>query len=626
MTFIHNSAVTGTTYFLCSVGYLLMAAVLIGERKWGSHRSGDWGLFGLLSIYGLVRGTYHFAELFFLLAFQRLSAFTVGGWHEVVWVAGDYLTVIALLAYSWRLLRFHRPLGFNLRWVGLGLLAFWVWILTQAVALGYDLRTAEAWSDLKPFLICLPTFSIVSYCFWQLAGEYQKLRLPRRSRSFRWLAWAFIAQTASIMVLASLNVASKHARLNLDLTAAMDAMGFVRAGLLFATVYVLYRTLTAGDEEAHTSLMLNETGLAIASQVSASVVNLVCHVMRAEGAVVLMFQYSGGRRSVRCLAVQGLPPGLIAYLTGDTVNLDRLRVELEARYGAVYWVPVKGESCKRGELVVVRSQHATLTAEDRRLLESLGGQVSSTLAGITDLVDAVEARAIQDERLRISREMHDGLSPLLAYLRIKVESAKLLLDEREDQPVSVTLGEIDKVVAEALADVRESITGLRSTMDGENIAEKLCRYLGSFEARTGVRVIYDPGSVPPGLSAKVESQVLRIVQEALTNVRKHAQATEVQLGLETAGTRLVVTVRDNGQGFVVRNVGEGRYGLSTMRERSAEIGGILEITSSPGAGTTIRLTVPMQLEEEERLGAPDKGASRGRSRTVSGGLGQPDFV
>ncbi len=112
-----------------------------------------------------------------------------------------------------------------------------------------------------------------------------------------------------------------------------------------------------------------------------------------------------------------------------------------------------------------------------------------------------------------------------------------------------------------------------------------------------MRVQVQAGGAPP-LPLRVEAELFRIAQEALTNVRRHARATEATLTLRAGGGAVRLTIRDDGRGFDPRAVGAGHYGILGMRERAKLLGGGLRIASRPGGGTTIRVTVPLPEERE----------------------------
>jgi signal transduction histidine kinase len=153
-------------------------------------------------------------------------------------------------------------------------------------------------------------------------------------------------------------------------------------------------------------------------------------------------------------------------------------------------------------------------------------------------------------------------------------------------------------VREGLADARQSIWALRSQDSEEATLPVRVRRIveasgnHALNAQFSIYGAYRP--LPPG----TESEILRIAQEALHNVKKHAGASNVKVQLEYSGNEIALEVRDDGRGFAVSNNGApidsppGHYGLIGMRERAAAIGGTLEVVSEPDSGTTVRLRAP----------------------------------
>ena len=126
---------------------------------------------------------------------------------------------------------------------------------------------------------------------------------------------------------------------------------------------------------------------------------------------------------------------------------------------------------------------------------------------------------------------------------------------------------------------------MRSSIADESLLDKLKESVEQFAKLTNIRVITDFPKEMPVLHPKTEIQVLRIVQEMLTNVRKHAEATVVKVAVIKGNNELIFEVADNGRGFNQSDVLDGHFGLATMRERSNDIGGRLSVRSKPGEGT-----------------------------------------
>ena len=205
--------------------------------------------------------------------------------------------------------------------------------------------------------------------------------------------------------------------------------------------------------------------------------------------------------------------------------------------------------------------------------------------------------AVAEERLRIAHEMHDGLAQVLAYVNTKAQAVKQFLRTGRTEEAEKHLDQLAGAAREVYADVRESIIGLRSaSVPGRSVTDALQEYVDTWRAYAGVDCLLAVRG-EPRLTPNAQLQVLRIVQESLTNIRKHAGARRVDVSLEQGETRLQVTVQDDGAGFTPGELGRAelpRFGLATMRERAESLGGAFRLESSPGAGTRVTVELPTQ--------------------------------
>ncbi len=195
------------------------------------------------------------------------------------------------------------------------------------------------------------------------------------------------------------------------------------------------------------------------------------------------------------------------------------------------------------------------------------------------------------ERTRLAREIHDGLAQDLWFAKLKqggVEQAEELKDSTR-AVVREVLGSIDA----ALADARQAVMALRiDPNSGGGLVTVLKSYVEDFGDRYGVLAEFSADPEVPRLAPRVEAELLRIVQEALNNTRKHADATLVRVNATCADGRVRVAVADNGRGFDPRAVADSRFGLRGMRERADVIGARLEIDSRPQDGTRVLVELP----------------------------------
>ncbi|HLF27626.1 MAG TPA: sensor histidine kinase [Anaerolineae bacterium] len=217
---------------------------------------------------------------------------------------------------------------------------------------------------------------------------------------------------------------------------------------------------------------------------------------------------------------------------------------------------------------------------------------------------ALRQRAIVEERERIARELHDGLAQLLGYVNTKAMAVRLMLKNRQMEAADKHLLQLEEAAQELFVDVREAILGLKITGhapgDGAGLTTTLKEFTAQFQRLSGIpaEVHIAPAAKPLALPADTELQLLRIVQEALTNVRKHASATRATVAVQRCHGALELTVCDDGVGFEPGQSRAGsrpHFGLSSMRERAEAIGAEFSLDSNPGGGT--RVTIRLQLQE-----------------------------
>ena len=308
-----------------------------------------------------------------------------------------------------------------------------------------------------------------------------------------------------------------------------------------------------------------------------------------------------GRR--RCWCIDDFRDGALTPSNIDVMECSRLEpafrgksAELAAglRYHAS--IPLYFQDKPLGIMNVTGPEWRKLTNEELRLLSTIAYQVGLAIERAR-LAENATGLARAEERARLAREIHDTLAQGLTAIALNIEGAMHRLETHPEQArerLERALG----MARENLEDARRSVLDLRGAaqLEGKPLAEALAGLARAFTSDTGVPATVDSMDID-GLPLRVESELFRIAQEALTNVRKHAHAHRVQIGLRRRGATLSLRVRDDGRGFVVATArhADGQ-GLIGMRERARLLGGQLQISSKPGEGTRVTARVPLEHE------------------------------
>ena len=209
----------------------------------------------------------------------------------------------------------------------------------------------------------------------------------------------------------------------------------------------------------------------------------------------------------------------------------------------------------------------------------------------------IERDAIIEERRRIGREIHDGVAQSLSYLNLKTKLVSEAVSSQDTEQALTGLNDIQKIVQDTYEDVRDSIDQLSTEVRNLPLIPALRGYSREFGKNNDLQVQFDVPRAFPQLSPVAELQLLRIAQEALTNVRRHASATRVTVKLENTTEAVEMTVRDNGQGFSLsdpEDLPPGYHGLTIIRERAEELGGTFAISTAEGEGTEVRVSLPIE--------------------------------
>lgn len=238
------------------------------------------------------------------------------------------------------------------------------------------------------------------------------------------------------------------------------------------------------------------------------------------------------------------------------------------------------------------------TVQDKEVVRLFISQAAVAIQN-TRLSEQIQDLAVLQERDRIAREMHDGMAQVLGYINTETIAIKKLLADEKLTAAREELSKMEVIARDLSADVREGILGLRvAAQPGKGLVPVLGEYVEMYRDLPGLDAVthISPAAEDLNISTTGEVQLLRIVQEALTNVRKHSGATSVSVNLEHVNDQLWIQVDGNGRVFDPDNLpasGGPRFGLRLMEERAQSLGGSISIKASSAAGTSVTVRVPI---------------------------------
>jgi signal transduction histidine kinase len=241
------------------------------------------------------------------------------------------------------------------------------------------------------------------------------------------------------------------------------------------------------------------------------------------------------------------------------------------------------------------------TSEEIALAQGIGNMLGLVIQN-AQLYERSKLVAVMEERTRLAREIHDGIAQTLGALQLKVSQLEESLSNQRLDESRGHLTDLQDMISRAYRDLREAMFGLRAAVEpGTELVTALREYLVHYQSEYGLNVRLeaseDEGAV---LDGETQAQAMRILQEALSNVRRHAGTETATVSIEAEDGGLRICVVDEGQGFDPARLDgrtDGRHlGISTMRERAASVGGALTIESEPGGGTAVVLRLPLHRD------------------------------
>lgn len=230
----------------------------------------------------------------------------------------------------------------------------------------------------------------------------------------------------------------------------------------------------------------------------------------------------------------------------------------------------------------------------------IAASVLATAVRNNQLNMQLEGQAVLAERSRIARELHDGLTQTLGFMNFKIQQIGRSLDRSQTDAAQMQLRELLVEVQQLYDDARLSVVDLRWNAEKRDLEESLRHAASVFESRSGLPATVSCKGVPK-LPAREEAHLLAVVHEALSNVQKHANASQIWVRLRTLHSGFTIEVEDDGGGIGERSQPEsGHFGMHIMRERAEDMGGTAEWLTSEHGGTLFRLSVPATAQAASR--------------------------
>ncbi len=395
----------------------------------------------------------------------------------------------------------------------------------------------------------------------------------------------------------------------------------------FDTMRQQLKTSLAEKERRNQELqMLNEIACAASQlldpqQILDLTIKIAVSSLGVQAGAIHLLDREGGRFSIHACKGIAKCPELDCYLwrfnqalvglkqyDSKVVSLPmpaetEQRMERDAQGRFFVGVPLRAKGVVVGAMTFVTQPGQEVTEAGAKTLRLLGQEIGLALSNAIRFQNA-RAQATLEERERLAREMHDSLAQALGYLKLKASLTDALLSSGEIAQAQENLREVKEIAGETYIDVREAIFGLRrGSSPGSEFLPSLQAYIADYRVHYGLDVrLVMPNDHQPSFADNVSVQLERIIQEALTNARKHAQANHITVRIEQADLRWRVVVEDDGQGFDPQRVpkaGDQFLGLHIVRERAHSIGAELGIESHPGGGTRMIVRLPIASEHED---------------------------
>jgi two-component system nitrate/nitrite sensor histidine kinase NarX len=280
-------------------------------------------------------------------------------------------------------------------------------------------------------------------------------------------------------------------------------------------------------------------------------------------------------------------PIMLGNLSGDLVSIPRLKSILATPL-------INADQSIAGAILVGSRRTHGFNQRQLALLQTVAGQLNLVIQN-SSMASTLEFQAIMDERRRLAREIHDGLAQTLGFLKLQAAQLKQSLVRGDYERIRKGMDQYYDTLSEAYQDARQAIDGLRIGLDEDGLRNWLHESLDEFQEISGIETQLRRYDSEINLPPEINVQLMRILQESLSNIRKHAEANRVLVNWFEDGGDYWLEVQDDGLGFLPEEVAiPSRHGLRGMYERAELIGADFQVISQPGAGTTIRVRLPLR--------------------------------
>ena len=286
--------------------------------------------------------------------------------------------------------------------------------------------------------------------------------------------------------------------------------------------------------------------------------------------------------------IASVEPVLLGEMAEDSM--------LPSRVHSLIAVPViNPDEIAIGSILCGNLHNQSFNVRHLAILKTVASQIALVVQNSRLMVD-LEFRILMAERTRLAREIHDGLGQTLGYLKLQTAQMQNYLAQGEVERLRQSLRTSAEALRDAYEEARTAIDSLRITSLEAGLTRWLEQTVLEFQENSGVNVDLNDVHETDTLAPEIQAQLIRIVQEALSNIRKHSEATQGWVSCYENSGDLVLEVRDNGRGFTPEDVpAPSRHGLQGMRERAELIGADFQIISCPREGTTVKMRLPLMV-------------------------------